>query len=131
MKILGYSEGYHDAAVTLIENGKILYASHAERYSKKKNDKKLHPAQLRKADKVAFYEKPFWKNTRRLYSKQGWDFRKFSIPYDVSYSHHKTHAAAGYYTSPFDDCNIVVIDAIGEWDTISVWDNLKKIKSWK
>ena len=37
MKILGYSEGYHDAAVTVIENGKILSASHAERYSKKKN----------------------------------------------------------------------------------------------
>ena len=131
MKILGYSEGYHDAAVTVIENGKILYASHAERYSKKKNDKHLHPDQLQKADKIAFYEKPFWKNTRRLYSRQGWDFRKFSIPYDVSYPHHKTHAAAGYYTAPFNDCNIVVIDAIGEWDTISVWDNLKKIKSWK
>ena len=54
MKILGYSEGYHDAAVTVIENGKILYASHAERYSKKKNDKHLHPNQLQKADMIAF-----------------------------------------------------------------------------
>ena len=42
MKILGFSEGYHDAGVTLIENGEILYASHAERYSKKKNDRLIH-----------------------------------------------------------------------------------------
>ena len=61
MKILGYSEGYHDAAVTVIENGKILYASHAERYSKKKNDKYLHPDQLQKADKIAFTKNPFGK----------------------------------------------------------------------
>jgi carbamoyltransferase len=49
----------------------------------------------------------------------------------VSFSHHESHAAAGYYTAPFDDCNILVIDAIGEWDTITIWDNMKKIKSWK
>ena len=39
--------------------------------------------------------------------------------------------AAGYYTAPFDDCNIIVVDAIGEWDTVSIWDNMKKVKSWK
>ena len=49
----------------------------------------------------------------------------------MAFSHHESHAAAGYYTAPFDDCNILVIDAIGEWDTISIWDNMKKIKSSK
>ena len=38
MKILGINETSHDAAVSLIENGKILFAGHAERYSKEKND---------------------------------------------------------------------------------------------
>jgi predicted NodU family carbamoyl transferase len=42
MNILGISAGFHDAAATVIncsENqGDILFAGHAERYSKKKND---------------------------------------------------------------------------------------------
>ena len=49
----------------------------------------------------------------------------------MSFNHHESHAAAGYYTAPFDDCNIIVVDAIGEWDTVSIWDNMKKVKSWK
>ena len=47
----------------------------------------------------------------------------FPVSFRLSYSptHHMTHAAAGYYTAPFDDCNIIVVDAIGEWDTVSIW----------
>jgi len=36
-------------------------------------------------------------------------------------SHHEAHAAAGYFTSSFTDAAVVVVDAIGEWDTISIW----------
>jgi carbamoyltransferase len=32
-----------------------------------------------------------------------------------------SHAAAGFQTSPFNKATVVVIDAIGEWDTISIW----------
>ena len=38
MIILGINETSHDASVSLIENGNILFAAHAERYSKVKND---------------------------------------------------------------------------------------------
>ena len=39
MNILGISAGFHDAAATVISpDGEILFAGHAERYSKKKND---------------------------------------------------------------------------------------------
>ena len=38
MNIVGFSEGFHDAAICRISNGNILHASHAERYSKIKND---------------------------------------------------------------------------------------------
>ena len=38
MIILGINETSHDASVSLIEDGKILFAAHAERYSKEKND---------------------------------------------------------------------------------------------
>ena len=124
MNIIGISEGFHDAALCLLQNSKILYASQSERYSKVKNDPWVHPDQWPKADRyqpniVAYYEKPFRKNLRRLYAGQSW--QKPRVKYDYSFGHHQSHAAAGYYTSPFDECNILVIDAIGEWDTISVW----------
>jgi len=147
MNILGLSEGFHDAGLCLLQNDKIVTATHAERHSGIKNDKWLHHSQFPiskkyQPDAIAFYEKPFRKNLRRLYAGQSW--QKPSRKCDYYFSHHESHAAAGYYTSPFDDCNVLVIDAIGEWDTISIWEattekkhlghrthKLKKIKSWK
>ena len=147
MIVLGMSEGYHDAGLCIIEDNKILHASQSERYSGIKNDFKLHHLQFPKSERyqpdvTAFYEKPFRKNLRRLYAGQSW--QKPSRKCDHYFGHHESHAAAGYYTSSFDDCNILVIDAIGEWDTISIWEattekkhlghvthKLKKIKSWK
>jgi carbamoyltransferase len=38
MRILGINETTHDAAVCVLEDGNILFAAHAERYSKEKND---------------------------------------------------------------------------------------------
>jgi len=132
--IIGISEGFHDAAICVLDDNKIVFASHAERHSRKKGDKYLHLYQLSKIRDnrdaiVAYYEKPFSKNLRRLYAGQKW--KKPRIRYDLSFRHHESHAAAGYYTAPFDDCNIIVVDAIGEWDTVSIWDNMKKVKSWK
>ena len=134
MRVVGISEGYHDAGYCVLNGDEITHASHSERYSRVKNDPFIHVDQILENvqnvnDTVAYYEKPFWKNLRRLYAGQGWE--KVRTKYDVSFGHHQSHAAAGYYTAPFDDCNILVIDAIGEWDTITIWDNMKKIKSWK
>ena len=125
MKILGISEGFHDAAICLLHDDKIHYASSSERYSGIKNDKWIHKNQLpttrmNKPDVVSYYEKPFLKNLRRWYAGQRW--QKPRLKYDVNFGHHESHAAAGYYTAPFDDCNVLVIDAIGEWDTISIWE---------
>lgn len=136
MKILGVSEGFHDAAVALIEDGNILHASHSERYSGIKNDPNVHPNQKFEHDINAYYEKNWLKNTRRiLFGQKKVPFYKCDWCLDKcnkkTFYHHQSHAAAGYYTAPFDDCNILVIDSIGEFDTISVWDNMKKIKSWK
>lgn len=142
MRILGISEGFHDAGATLIENGNILSATHSERFSRKKNDRWLHPNQMVEADVVAYFEKPWLKRTRQLYAGQGW--KRFRSNYDWSFYHHESHAAAGFYTSKFEECNVLVIDSIGEWDTVSVWrawedkgfagestPRMKKIKSWK
>ena len=138
MNILGVSEGFHDAGICLLRNDQIHFASHSERHSRKKGDKWIHPTQLptskiNKPDIVAYYEKPFRKNLRRIYAGQKW--QKPRRKYDVYFGHHECHAAAGYYTSPFDECNVLVIDAIGEWDTMSIWkcknDSMKKIMTWK
>ena len=139
MTVVGFSEGFHDAAISLVKGDRIVYASHSERYSKVKNDKWLHKQQLKSCNMkgminnrtVAFHEKRWLKNTRRLYSGKAWKNDNTTVEYNKSFYHHQSHAAAGYYTAPFDDCNILVIDSIGEWDTISIWDNMKKIKSWK
>ena len=147
MNVLGISEGFHDAGVCLLKNDRIHFASHSERHSLKKGDKWIHPDQLlkiknSKPDVVAYYEKPFRKNLRRIYAGQQW--QKPRRKYDMYFGHHESHAAAGYYTAPFDECNVLVIDAIGEWDTMSIWKGsvengylgqkshtLKKLSSWK
>ena len=142
MNILGISAGYHDAAATVINSqGDILFAGHAERYSKEKNDANINLALLWDAcgdvgiDHVAYYETPWKKQLRQLYAGQGIEWSKWTTkqvlqqqlhgwfsntPYS-SYSHHLSHAAGGFQTSPYDRATVVVIDAIGEWDTISIW----------
>ena len=140
--ILGISAGYHDAAVTVINTaGEILYAGHAERYSKKKNDANLNVDMLfeaahgRHIDCIAYYETPWKKQIRQLYSGQGIEWSRvttgqvleeqlygyFSDASVTTHNHHRSHAAAGFQTSPYNRATVVVIDAIGEWDTISIW----------
>lgn len=142
MNILGISAGFHDAAVSLIDTqGNILFASHSERYSKKKNDANLDSSLLDEClrfgpvNQVAYYENPFQKQLRQLYAGQGIEWDKLSVKQSLtkqdkrfqtgfrfqSYPHHLSHAAAGFQTSDFDRATVVVIDAIGEWDTVSIW----------
>jgi carbamoyltransferase len=140
--ILGISAGFHDAAATVIDShGEIVYAGHGERYSKKKNDPNLHEAmfwefaQGRHIDRIAYYERPWMKQLRRLRSGEGFDIGSLTAHQVVRqqlggffsqvpiscYNHHLSHAAGGFQTSPFDRATVVVIDAIGEFDTISIW----------
>ena len=130
MKILGINETSHDASVSLIEDGKILFAGHAERYSKQKNDWYINDSLVNDAlsygspDAIAYYEKPLLKASR-LFLKGGsgdWKprFDIDSVP-RKSFGHHYSHAAAGYYTSPFNDAVIVVLDSIGEYNTSTIW----------
>jgi len=129
MIILGINETSHDASVSLIKNGEILFAGHAERYSKLKNDWYVNQELINdafnygKPDVIAYYEKPYLKKSRLLLGgSSDWKpkFDLLGIP-RVNFKHHYSHAAAGYYTSKFDDALIVVVDAIGEWNTSTIW----------
>jgi carbamoyltransferase len=129
MIILGINETSHDASVSLIKDGEILFAGHAERYSKEKNDWYNNKEIILDAlnygtpDAIAYYEKPMLKRSRIILKGGNTDWKpRFPIDVPVHYfKHHYSHAAAGYYTSKFDDAAIVVLDAIGEWNTSTVW----------
>ncbi len=142
MNILGISAGFHDAAVSVVDHqGEILFAAHSERYSKIKNDAHIHQDLVRDINKhgpivhIAYYEKPWKKQLRRAYSGEGIEWNRLTtkqilsnefgndaiIPKYSCHDHHLSHAAAGFQTSPYDRATVVVIDAIGEWDTISIW----------
>jgi carbamoyltransferase len=144
MNILGISAGFHDAGISFISDDKILFDAHSERYSKVKHDSELNTkilsdciSQYGMPDQIAYYERPWLKRTRQLYAGQYQDAFNFKSVRDTlkevapwanlhklpikHHSHHLSHAAAGFQTSPFDCATIVVIDAIGEWDTASIW----------
>ena len=97
-------------------------------------------------DRIFWYEDPWLKKARQVYAKQyktAMDMsvlpkrklKEWGLGYaPVTYTpHHASHAAAGYYTSPFNHCAIVVLDAIGEFDCASIWEGkfgeLKKVWS--
>ena len=140
MRILGINALNHDAAITLIEDGEILFAGHSERYSGIKNDSDLNSAlfadcyrQGGKPDKVVYFERPYLKKLRQLRAGQygevlsrknlpSYYLRDFVGNTPIEYvQHHQSHAAAGYFTSPYEEAAIVVIDAMGEWETCSIW----------
>ena len=141
MKILGISALSHDAAVAFIDGKEILFAAHSERYSRIKNDPNLNQEILDdvlnygEPDIIAFYEKPYLKKTRQLFAGQFDEalqtknsiknhLKQFNIPNKkIKYiDHHLSHAAGGYFTSPFNEACIICIDAIGEWKTLSIWE---------
>ena len=127
--ITGLSYGFHDAGYALLADGQIKECHHSERFTKQKNDKA--PVPLPSLGKTAYYERPRVKNLRRLYAGQNW--RNERPIHDYYFSHHWSHAAAAYYTRPYGGIEpvCVVIDAIGEWDTVSIWYKKKKVWSQK
>ena len=140
MKILGINALNHDAAIAMIQDGEVLFAGHSERYSGVKNDSDLNAALLAdsfrhggKPDKVVYFERPWLKKARQLRAGQygevlsrknlpSYYLRDFVGNSEIEYvQHHQSHAAAGYYTSPYEESAIVVIDAIGEFETCTIW----------
>lgn len=148
MKVIwGISANSHDAALAVFSNNQLEFASHSERFSGIKNDADLNPELLEYAtekfgepDQIVWYETPWKKTLRQLVAGQGVRLsennigaylEKYGIYAPVrTVSHHHAHAAGGYYTSGFDDAAVLVIDSIGEFETLTIWHgkgtNLKK-----
>ena len=77
IRIIGISAFFHDSAVALIEDGKVIYASQEERFTRKKHDStfpnnalkdlfKFNRIKLREIDYIVFFEKPFLKFERLI-----------------------------------------------------------------
>ena len=156
MKVWGISANSHDAALAVFDcsmlglSGKkkltLEFASHSERFSRLKNDPDLHKSHSMfddglieyaiknhgEPDEIVWYEKPFKKTMRQLYSGQGWMAKENTISdYLANYNlvsplhfvdHHRSHAAGGFYTSNFANATVIVVDSIGEFETLSIWD---------
>ena len=147
----GICAGSHDASLAVMKDDAIQFAAHAERYSRIKNDANLNQQLVDEAltwgepRAAVWYERNWKKRLRQLWAKQyrtaftkpepkallaevGFDiYADEELNLDmrrVHYSavdHHHAHAAAGYYTSPFTDAAVLVVDSIGEWETLTMW----------
>jgi carbamoyltransferase len=131
----GISGSSHDAALAVFQGPALVWASHSERFTAKKNDPDLCPEIIAAAlewgepQEIHWYEDPRRKTLRQLWAGQGWLWRENTLDLGrwglrqplIWGQHHQSHAAAGYYTSPFDTAAVVCIDGIGEWTTLSVW----------
>ena len=138
----GTTFGSHDGAIAVFQDDELVFASDAERWSRKKNDSVIPDNLIKYAednwgvpDEVYFYEDYKLKDERRKFAGQT-PLHEIDFKYRLIQSnHHLSHARYGYWTSPFLDCTVLVIDAIGEWDTLTQWKvidgNFTKQKSWR
>lgn len=134
----------HGSSIAIVEGRELLY------FDSFTEDTIPHHA-LEKAkgynpERLYWYERPWLKKARQVYAGQY--RRAFSIEEVPSFyinntclqdipltytSHHGSHAAAGFYTSSFEDSAIIVMDAIGEWESTTIWEhrNGRMRKLWR
>ncbi|MCC6758217.1 MAG: carbamoyltransferase [Candidatus Omnitrophica bacterium] len=154
--ILGISAFYHDSAACLVRDGKIIAAAQEERFTRKKHDfefptnainycLKEAGITIKDIDYVTFYEKPFIKFERLLftyfrYAPLGIASFMHAMPMwlkqklflkdvineklgrdgDIIFpEHHESHAGSAFFPSPFDEAAILTLDGVGEWATAS------------
>ncbi|MBI3784961.1 MAG: hypothetical protein HY270_16330, partial [Deltaproteobacteria bacterium] len=154
MNTLGISAFYHDSAACLMRDGEVIAAAQEERFTRDKHDQNFPINAIRYCleagrilvddlDAVGFYEKPFIKFKRILFSHvacfprsvnsflramPSWLHQKLVIPslireelqYDgpvYMIEHHLSHAASSFLVSPFSEAAVLTVDGVGEWST--------------
>jgi len=133
MILWGINALNHGSSLAVFKEGKLVSqtTSTADILS---NDQTVNALNYHGApDRIFWYERPWVKKARQLYAgqyKTALDMSTLPKRHltqfkyaKVSYTpHHASHAAAGYYTSPFNHCAIVVLDAIGEFECATIWE---------
>ena len=151
MIIWGITANNHDASIAVFEYKvagltnnkklKLLWAGLTRDFSDVPNDPDLNrrivehlKEKYGSPKEIIFYEKPFLKSLRQLWAGQGFKFgenniknylKRHGLNVPVKFvKHHQSHAAYGYYTSTLRNAVIIVLDSIGEFETISIWSGL-------
>jgi carbamoyltransferase len=136
----------HGSSIAVFNNGQYVSNSQFTQDSLPESFIRAELSHTGKPDRIFWYERPWLKKARQF--KAGQYDRAFDISVLPSFAlkqqglggipitytpHHGSHAAAGYYTSPFNHCAVVVLDAIGEFECASIWEGrhgkLKKVWS--
>jgi carbamoyltransferase len=136
----------HGSSLAVFDNGQLIFNSVDKNCDNPHN--LISDAMLKgwEPDHIFWYENPWVKKARQLYAGQyttamdmsvlpKHKLKKWGLGYaPITYtSHHASHAAAGYYTSPFNHCAVVVLDAIGEFECATIWNcshgEMKKVWS--
>lgn len=133
----------HDASIAVIKDRDLVFWGRSADYTEIRGDDKLCSPLIRDAlnasssygpSNIVWYERPLIKKTRQFRAGQyKWAFdinempkvylKQFRLTYPKFHyvPHHLSHAAAGFLTSPFNEATVVVLDAIGEWESATIW----------
>ena len=139
MNIIGISAYYHDSACCLLKDGQLVAAAAEERFSRIKHDRRLPINAFRfclrqgrlgikDIDCFAYYESPYKKWERQLWSKTSADGDVKRPEREIRevlgyegpirfFEHHQSHAASSYLYSGFNTAAILTVDGVGEWAT--------------
>ncbi len=140
-----------DAAAALVVDGKLIAAAEQERFTRKKHTGEFPIDAIRfcladagislfEIDEIAhgfdyapcralfqndevsteLYQKVF--SREALLAQVRRDLPGFPLDKVFSVNHHLAHAASAAYTSGWDECLVVVNDAMGETESLSVYD---------
>lgn len=134
MRYCGITEGLHNAAITFIDgDGNIEFASESERYTKIKNDSKIHPylqQMIERTDKICWYEDPRMRASYiglQKYNHHTMKRKYKDVLTPIQWGeHHKSHAASSYYTRPWnskEDTVILNIDGYGEYQSATIYNH--------
>ena len=114
MSILGISAFHHDSAAAIVKKHKVVFASHEERFSRQKYDKRWPQNAINysthlcaEIKTVVFYDKDNKGDSKSLIKKQ---FPKAEIEY---VDHHESHAMSAICTTRWDECAVMVVDTVG------------------
>ena len=140
----------HDASLSVFDDNKLLWAALSKDFSDVPNDPDFNWTMLEVArqsfgppSQIYWYERPFLKTLRQLRAGQGWLWnennirtylKRWSLDVPIKYTtHHLSHAAYAFYTQPNENCAIICLDSIGEFETLTMWhgknNELRKIYS--
>jgi len=133
MILWGVNALNHGNSLAVFKDGKLI-SNRSSKEDTLDSNAIFEALHLGSPDRIFWYEQPWLKKARQLKAGQynrAFDMsvlprrylNKIKVHYaPITYTpHHASHAAAGYYTSPFNHCAVVVLDAIGEFECATIW----------